>query len=793
VKDKFTSPSKDQITKFLGHEYNLTGEISRLPGENFNIQIQTDDGQNYVLKLADENLSQELIELEYLAVEHLYNSGVEVDLPRIIKTRSGSIMASYQTSDGIHMRGRLLEFVFGTPWCNAGTPSSQQCQDLGKMLGVIDSALSDFIHPASHRTHPWDLTATAQHRDKVALISDPQRRRTVEWMLHFFSACALPRLADLPHSLIHADANDENVLLREGKIIGLLDFGDCIYNPTISELAIALAYAMLDQPDPFSVGAEIIAGYHTVHPLSLDELAILYPLICGRLSTTVTIAADRRQFEPDHPNWFVTEERAWHLLEQFFTIDPNEAGNRLAAGTGLAPFNDGGTPVDIILEKRDLHIGHSLSIAYLEPLKMVRGAGQYLFDHRGRPFLDLVNNVCHVGHCHPRVVEAGQRQMGILNTNTRYLYDGLTEYAERLCTTLPKRLDTCFFVNSGSEANELAMRLAMTHTGSRDFIVVDGAYHGHTSKLIDISPYKFMGKGGAGKPKPWVHVIPMPDGYRGKYRGHDRNTGTAYGNEVGRVITESENAIAGLITESLLGCGGQIIPPEGFLETAFQHVRAAGGVCIIDEVQVGFGRVGSHFWGFEMQNVVPDIVVMGKPIGNGHPLAAVVTTKEIASSFANGMEFFSTFGGNPVACAIGLAVLDVIRDDHLQEHAHKLGTYFRDGLRNLIGKHAIIGDVRGAGLFIGVEFVRDRDTLEPAAEEAQEFILRMKARGILLSTDGPFHNVIKIKPPMVLTRDDVDMVLRCFDDELTGILNERKSHGHHPTISDSGESKPKGC
>lgn len=759
-------PTDDQITEFLAQEYELKGIISRLSGENLNYRVQTKDGERFVLKLADKNVSNEMMDLEYQAVEYLIASGLELDLPRLIKTTSDSIVAQYLTSDKADLRGRLLEFVEGTPWGDISTPEIQQHRDLGKTLARVDAALSELDHPAAHRTHKWDLSAATQHRAKVSLVNDPHKRRILEWMFHFYTACGLPHLPALPHSLIHADANDENVLLRDGKVTGLLDFGDCIYNPTIFELAIALAYAMLEQADPLSVGAEIVAGYNSIRPLLLQEIAALFPLICGRLCTTVAIAAERRQIDPQHPNWFVTEERAWCLLEKLYEVDPAKAGNWLAAGINRVPFPESGDPIDLLLQKRDRQIGPSLSIAYSEPLKIVRGQGQYLYDQRGRPFLDLVNNVCHVGHCHPRVVAAGQHQMGLINTNTRYLYDGLTEYAERLCATLPAPLNTCFFVNSGSEANELALRLAMTHTGQRDFIVVDGAYHGHTSKLIDISPYKFMGKGGIGKPEPWVHIIPMPDGYRGKYRGKGREAGTAYGDELKLAIANASQPIAGFITESVMGCGGQIIPPDGYLETAFQHVREAGGVCIIDEVQVGFGRVGTHFWAFEMQNVVPDIVVMGKPIGNGHPMSAVVTTREIAASFANGMEFFSTFGGNPVSCAIGLAVLDVIQDEQLQQHALELGTHFRERLRGLMEKHPIVGDVRGAGLFIGVEFVQDRETLEPAAEEAEEFVLRMKDRGMLLSTDGPFHNVIKIKPPMVLTVEDVEMVVRCFDDEL---------------------------
>ena len=356
--------------------------------------------------------------------------------------------------------------------------------------------------------------------------------------------------------------------------------------------------------------------------------------------------------------------------------------------------------------------------------------------------------------------------MGILNTNTRYLYDGLTEYAKRLTDTLPEELDTCFFVNSGSEANELALRLARAKTGAKDMLVVDNAYHGHTTSMIDISPYKFMGKGGPHRPEPWVHVVPVADGYRGQYKGSGREAGEAYGHEVGRIINEIGRPIAGFITESLLSCGGQVIPPDGYFETAFAHVRRAGGVCIADEVQVGFGRVGTHFWAFELQGVAPDIVVMGKPIGNGHPMSAVVTRREIAEAFANGMEFFSTFGGNPVSCAIGLAVLDVIETEGLQEHARVLGEHLLGRLKAVQERHPLIGDVRGVGMFVGIELVRDRETLEPATREAAEVVNRLRGRGILTGTDGPFDNVIKLKPPLVVSHGDANMLARVLDEEL---------------------------
>ena len=334
---------------------------------------------------------------------------------------------------------------------------------------------------------------------------------------------------------------------------------------------------------------------------------------------------------------------------------------------------------------------------------------------------------------------------------------------------MPAPLDTCIFVNSGSEANELALRMARVATGHHDVAVIDGAYHGNTGRCIEMSPYKFNGPGGMGCP-PWVHVTPMPDVYRGEIR--DANAGAGYGLEVGRVIGEaasSGRAIAAFFFESMLSCGGQMPLPQGYLETAFDHVRSAGGLCVADEVQVGFGRVGDAMWGFQLHDVIPDLVVLGKPMGNGHPMGAVVTSSAIAKTFANGMEFFSSFGGNPVSASVGQAVLDVIEAESLQASARTLGLRFIDGLKQLQHKHDIIGDVRGCGLFIGVELVRSRETLEPAPEEATHLVELMKERGVLLSTDGPLRNVIKIKPPMVLAEDDVDMTLRHLDAILSGI------------------------
>lgn len=409
-----------------------------------------------------------------------------------------------------------------------------------------------------------------------------------------------------------------------------------------------------------------------------------------------------------------------------------------------------------IMRLRQNRIGKNVGLSYDNPLLITRGSGQYLFDEKGRQYLDCINNVCHVGHCHPKVVQAGQRQMELLNTNTRYLHEHLSHYADRLVSTLPPPLEVCFFVCSGSEANELALRLAQTHTCRNEFLVMDHGYHGNTSTLVNISPYKFNGPGGKGKPD-WVHILPMPDPLRDQV--------------VPQVPLVSKN-IAAFICEPLPGCGGQIVLPDHYLQSIYSAVRFAGGVCIADEVQVGLGRVGTHFWGFETQGVVPDIVTMGKPLGNGHPIGAVVTTREIAESFYNGMEYFNTFGGNPVSCAIGLSVLDVIEEEKLQENALLMGSYLKQNLMALQIKHDRVGQVRGLGLFLGIELVTNKTSNIPDDNLAKYLVNQVKEQGILLSTDGPSHNIIKIKPPMVFTKANCDFLVETLDNVLSSIAHQ---------------------
>jgi 4-aminobutyrate aminotransferase-like enzyme len=472
------------------------------------------------------------------------------------------------------------------------------------------------------------------------------------------------------------------------------------------------------------------------------------------------IILDLLELDADFPGVAYASQRAvWTSLSP----DPN-----MLLGIPASRFPAKEPAFAETLAARHALLGENLSISYQRPLKIVRGWMQHLYDDTGRAYLDVYNNVPLVGHSHPRVVQAAQAQLALLNTNTRYLHDNVNRYAERLTRLLPAPLRVCFFVNSGSEANELALRLARAHTGRDDVIVLEHAYHGHTNTLIDISPYKFNGPGGRGK-KPWVHVALLADDYRGLYRREDQQAGEKYARNVAEILGHTRREgreVAAFIAETLPSVGGQIVFPPAYLANVYHHVRAAGAVCIADEVQVGFGRLGTHFWGFETQDVVPDIVVLGKPIGNAFPLAAVITTPEIANSFNNGMEFFSTFGGNPVACAAGLAVLDVLEEEHLQQHALRIGAHFIEALKKLQERHALIGDVRGSGLFLGIDLVLDRETREAAPRQASYIVNRLRDCGVLAGTDGPHHNVIKLRPPLVFTEADADLFVKALDDIL---------------------------
>jgi 4-aminobutyrate aminotransferase-like enzyme/Ser/Thr protein kinase RdoA (MazF antagonist) len=1010
----------------------LDGPTSRLregsaPGPNQAPWIPGDDrlpaatGSQFVLKVMHPARESSLVDMQCRALRHLAQRAPQLNLPRVCPTKSEEAFTAVAAADGSSRIVWLLSYVPGTMLAQTRPHSAELLASVGNLLGEMDVALADFSHPVAHRELKWDFARAGWIRDHLDGIVDADRRRLVEKYLALYDAEVVPVMGRLRRSVVYGDANDYNVLVGqlgpERSAVGVIDFGDMHETFTVSEVAIAAAYAILGKKDPLRAAVAVVGGYHGAFPLTELEVSVLYALIGTRLAVSVINSAQRATVKPDDAYVTISEGPAWEALARlaqihprfahytfreicglppvpksgavrkwlaahassaaslldvslrgtqslvldlgvgstFLGADPGAAepaalGERIFAelrkarvSVGVGRYNEprllyssplfgaSGNPTD---ERRTIHLGmdlfvasgsavyaplegvvhafanntaaqdygpvvilrhgpgegqefftlyghltkdslaklrvgqaiargerlgrvgamqenggwpphlhfqvtvdlldrgtdfpgvalaaergvwtelspdpnlllgltgagltvtekdgvetlatrakllgRNLSVSYRRPLKVVRGWRQYLYDETGRAYLDVYNNVPLVGHSHPHVARAAAEQLGLLNTNTRYLHDNVTRYAERLTELMPSPLRICYFVNSGSEANELALRLARAHTCREDVVVLEHAYHGHTNTLIDISPYKFDGPGGRGR-KPWVHVVPIADDYRGLYRRGEADLGAKYAGHVGDTIARARGEgreIAAFLAETLPSVAGQIVFPPGYLEHAYLHVRAAGGVCIADEVQVGFGRLGSHFWGFETQGVVPDIVVLGKPIGNAFPLAAVVTTPEIAASFANGMEFFSTFGGNPVACAAGLAVLDVLREERLPENARRVGDHLVKRLRILQEKYALVGDVRGSGLFLGVDLVNDRDTRAPATEQADYVVNRLRERGILAGTDGPRHNVIKLRPPLIFSQSDADL----FAETLDAVLEEDAAQARTPIL-----------
>ncbi len=996
----------------LAHErFGLRGTVRPLFSErdqNFLVQPGDGHGGGAVLKIANAREERAILEAQQAALDHL---AARTPLtPRVMPAAGGERLTRVVSPDGREHLAWAITRLPGRPLADVRLPSRALLQSLGRAVARLDTALAGFDHPAVHRRFAWDLAGARRVVDeRRGAITDPRLGAAIDAVCANFDAHTAAVLPALDRAVIHGDLNDYNVLVAwdDGpdaglRVSGIVDFGDMVESYAVADLAIAVAYAILDAPDPIAAAAPVVAAFHAERPLADAELRAVFGLAAMRLCVSACIAAEQMRLRPDNDYLGISQARIRAALPRVASIafpvaeamlrdacglrpvpnaervrawlgartrefapvlgvdlrtepslvldlsvpsplvsgDPaereephltplvfdamREAGVRVGVGRydearllyvtplfsggprmtderrtihiGLDLFADAGTPVhaplagtvhaahdnanaldygpviilrhetedgipfftlyghlsresldgvrvgqsvargariatlgaadvnggwtphlhlqvmvDLLglgldfpgvvapsqrtawtaicpdpnllvgipadrfppaaptaahtLAERRARFGGNLSVAYREPVKVVRGWKQYLFDETGRQFIDAYNNVPHVGHAHPRVVRAGADQMRVLNTNTRYLNDLPAAYAERITATLPEPLRVCYFTNSASEANELALRLARAYTNARDLIVLEAAYHGNTTTLIDISPYKHAGPGGRGAPD-WVHVAPLPDDFRGPYRRDDSEAGPKYAEhvaELAEAVRASGRRLCGFIAETCPSVGGQIILPPGYLAEAYRHVREAGGVCIADEVQTGLGRLGTHFWAFEAHGVVPDIVVMGKPLGNGHPLAAVVTTRAIADAFDNGMEYFSTFGGNTVSCAIGLAVLDVMRDERLQAHALAVGERLLAGLRPMVDRHELVGDVRGTGLFLGVELVRDRVTLEPAGAAAAYVANRMREQGILLGTDGPAHNVIKIRPPMPFDTTDGDLLVETLD------------------------------
>ena len=460
---------------------------------------------------------------------------------------------------------------------------------------------------------------------------------------------------------------------------------------------------------------------------------------------------------PGHPGLAVPRE---HELEAWLALCPDPSPLLGIDAAAPAP-----TEPAVQRNRRRAVVAGAQKLYYEHPTQIVRGWRQYLYDAYGRPYVDVINNVASVGHAHPSITAAAHRQLRLLNTNSRFLYESMTAYAERVVALLPDELDTVFMVNSGSEACDLAVQLARVYTERRDMIALAGAYHGWTSAVYELCSSPADNPGWRTSIPPFVHVAEQPDPYRGRF-GADRDPYVRSLEDACREAAAS-GGVAGFIAEPLFGNQGALEPPAGYLQAAYATVREHGGVCIADEIQVGYARTGKNFWAFEHEHVVPDIVVAAKAAGNGLPIGLVICRRDIAEAFGRRASFFSSTGGAPVTCEVGLAVLDVIRDERLQENAATVGARLKEDLEAIAARHPIVGAVHGRGLYLGVDLVRERTTKEPWAGAAHRICERLRGLGVIVQPTGDAGNVLKVKPPLCITATDAGYFVRSLDKALT--------------------------
>jgi ethanolamine-phosphate phospho-lyase len=753
-----THPMKD----FLKDVFNLQAvEIATLEGyDSENYCVKTTD-KKYVLKIyKDELYLKDLMLAENRLLQLLSReNAASFSVP--IADLEGNYLT--ETPTGF---ARLLTFVEGEFLADVEhTP--QLFASFGKFLAEMDLKMLNFRDVAIEaKKTVWDSQFYQLSKKYLPFIENPSDSKIVEYFFLQSREIIDPEIVNLRKSVIHGDANDWNVFTKNGEVSGIIDLGDMCFSPLINELAIAVTYCMFGKDDVVKAVLPIIKSYHEILPLKENEIETLYWWIATRLCISVCNSAKTKRDKPDSEYITISEKSAWELLRKLVTLNPISVEDKFRKVCGFESKIVDTSEED--LAKRHKIASKSLALQFAKPIKMVGAAFQYMFDSAGKTYLDCYNNIPQVGHSHPKVVAAGQKAMAKLNTNTRYLNDVYNEYSANLLAKFPTNLTKVFFVNSGSAASDLAIRLAMTHTKQRGIVVMEHGYHGNTRVGIDISHYKYNRKGGTGKSETIIEAE-IPDTYKGRFTNSDGTAGREYANGTIEKIRDNNSPIAAFIAEPIVGCGGQIPLAKDYLKHIYPFIREQGGVCISDEVQTGFGRLGQYFWGFEMHEVVPDIVIVGKPIGNGHPMAAVITTNEIAASFETGMEFFSSFGGNPVSCAIGQAVLDVLEAENLPNNAKEVGGYLLGLFKELVEKHEVCGDARGEGLFLGLEFVNDKLSKAPNSKLASIVQNKLRDEGILIGTDGPFVNVLKVKPPICFTKENADELAGKIDRILAAV------------------------
>lgn len=771
--------SHDEVRQALASAYDLQAskidDLGSFVDQNFRVTDQ--HGDRWTVKIHDPREREPVIDMQDAAIAFLQDNEFGPQVPSLRKTTSGDTHYEIRSSTGGTFPMRVLKYIDGPLLADAKVLSKPFLGELGKMIGTMDHMLREFDHPAVARPDMvWDLVNAPLAEPLTADIANHETRRLARYYLLQFVQTAEPILRQLPKSVVHNDCHRYSVIADEvgapKQVAGVIDFGDSVLSHPICHLAVVLSDILVAQDHLIETAQAVVAGYHSANPLSEAEIGILLTLVGTRLAMYAARSSHAARQDSENAHAQIKSRAVSGLMTRLIAINPVAWEDAMLTACGYRSILEGAeNEVAAQQHSRDDHLPKSLYTHYDEPLSLIGSAFQYFYDRRGRTYVDFVNNVSQSGHCHPVIVNAISRQAATLNTNSRYLYDGLGSYAERLASYFPDPLNYVFLVNSGSEANDLALRLARAFTGGSDSIVIDTAYHGNSSATTDISPQRVDRPGGPGLPNS-VRKIMAPDRYRGPFGYDDPEAGRKYGEMVHDAIALIERGgrkVSSFVAESMIGTGGQVILPDGYLATVYEAVRAAGGLTIADEVQMGFGRIGTHMWCWETQNVVPDIVTMGKPMANGHPMAAVVTRREIAAAFDDSIVYFNTFGGNPVSCAAANAVLDVLEKEELRANVVAMSRRIMAGLHSIAQDCPLIGDIRGLGLYIGVELVLDPESKSPATKPAKQVVAGMKNRGFLTNINGASGNIVKIKPPLLIPASDIDAFLEAFRETLNQV------------------------
>ena len=758
---RFTSSAAEHIAL---RNFGIEAQAEALDSErDQNFRLRSVTGTQSVLKIANAAEEPAAIDFENAVLEHIRTVTPTIPVPRIVASTANENVVIHSFK-GVDYLVRCLTWLPGKCLDDL-EPTPHLRKQLGTELATLGRALRGLFHPAARKPLLWDIQNLAELTPWIADIEDSGTRAFCNTFVTGFSANTLPKLAALRSQVIYNDLHGGNVYVNNDsppKISGIGDFGDALYAPLICDVAVAAAYQLSKGDDPLDGVIEFVQAYNSITALEREEIDLLPDLIMARLVASLAIATWRARRFPENREYIIGDAKFMaDGLKALSQLPTHDTTRRLREACGFHDRPDVAASQqsdEELKTRRELLLGSTFELFYDRPVNLVRGDGVWLYDSAGEAFLDAYNNVPLVGHCHPDVVNALSRQAATLNTHTRYLNDAVVEYAGRLLSLFPADLDRVMFSCTGSEANELAIRVARACTGNEGVIVTRCAYHGNTTTIAELSP----GDSGKETFEKWVETIPSPDTYRRAARSSSADWVQDYLDEVDLALERMRGR--GIQPAALLlDCGftsdGMFMPPAGLVAGAADKIRAVGGVLIADEVQSGFGRLGQAMWGFEVHGAEPEIVTLGKPIGNGHPLAATIMQHELLDAFTQHDHYFNTFGGNPVSSKVGLAVLDAFERDGLLRNSEETGIYLKDCLNDLAADYECIGDVRSSGLFAGIELVSDPASKKPATDTARRIANNMRDLRILISTEGPHGNVLKIRPPLPFGPSHVDQLV----------------------------------